>query len=123
MAKDRLWVLLVDDDAGILKVLAQSLEHEGFYVARAADGEAALELYRRWGSDFDWVITDHQMPRKRGVDLLLEVRAINPTQKCVLMSASLPSLPQPMLAGCQVLSKPFRTSELIEAMRGLSQGT
>ena len=65
-------VLLIDDETDILQVVSFMLKLEGFEIAEAENGEAALiELAR---SNFDIVICDYMMPRMDGITLLKKVR-------------------------------------------------
>ena len=53
-------VLIVDDDAGVRRMLARSLEAEGYAVALAADGGAALVEIERSAPDL--ILLDVTMP-------------------------------------------------------------
>jgi DNA-binding NtrC family response regulator len=65
-------VLLIDDETDILQVVGFMLKLEGFEIAVAENGEAALmELSK---SNFDIVICDYMMPRMDGITLLKKVR-------------------------------------------------
>lgn len=65
-------VLVVDDEAGIRKVVRDALEQSGHEVEIAADGEEALSLLAQ--RSFDLIVTDLAMPRRDGLDLVREVR-------------------------------------------------
>jgi chemosensory pili system protein ChpA (sensor histidine kinase/response regulator) len=65
-------VLLVDDSLSVRKVVAQMLRKAGHQVVTAADGQEALELLEQ--QNFQAVITDLEMPRMSGFELLEEVR-------------------------------------------------
>lgn len=65
-------VLLVDDSLSVRKVLARRLGRLGFEVTPAQDGEEALELLRQ--GDFDALVTDLEMPRMNGYELIESVR-------------------------------------------------
>jgi diguanylate cyclase (GGDEF)-like protein len=66
-------VLLVDDDENFRAWLTQLMRRLGFAVQTAMDGEHALALLRE--SPFDLLISDYQMPRIDGFDLIRTVRA------------------------------------------------
>lgn len=68
----RLPVLLVDDSLSVRKVVAQMLRKAGHPVVTAADGQEALELLEQ--QPFQAVVTDLEMPRMSGFELLEEVR-------------------------------------------------
>jgi chemosensory pili system protein ChpA (sensor histidine kinase/response regulator) len=65
-------VLLVDDSLSVRKVVAQMLRKAGHQVITAADGQEALELLEQ--QSFQAVVTDLEMPRMSGFELLEEVR-------------------------------------------------
>ncbi len=65
-------VLLVDDSLSVRKVVAQMLRKAGHQVVTAADAQDALELLEQ--QPFQAVVTDLEMPRMSGFELLEEVR-------------------------------------------------
>ena len=66
-------VLLVDDSLSVRKIVSNMLERLGATVTTAADGQEALELILT-GHSFDAVITDLEMPRLSGFELVDELR-------------------------------------------------
>jgi len=66
-------MLLVDDSVSVRRVVSRMLERAGYVVVTASDGYDALELLRN-DSDFDVILTDLEMPRVSGYELLEEVR-------------------------------------------------
>jgi FixJ family two-component response regulator/signal transduction histidine kinase len=65
-------VLLVDDEAGIRKVLGISLADVGYEVHTAGDGRVALEKVKELLPDI--VLTDIRMPGMNGIDLLKSIK-------------------------------------------------
>ena len=65
-------VLLVDDSISVRKFVGQMLERAGFDVTTAVDGTEALG--RLGESAFDVMVTDLEMPRRNGYELLEDVR-------------------------------------------------
>ena len=64
---DRVRILVADDEAYILQVVALKLRNAGFEVLTAYDGEEALAAVRSYGVDL--VVTDLQMPGLTGIAL------------------------------------------------------
>lgn len=66
-------LLVVDDSASMRQIICDLLHELGFpAVDEAADGAAALELFRH--HVYDVVITDWYMPRTSGIELLRAIR-------------------------------------------------
>ena len=65
-------LLLVDDSVSVRKSIGQMLGRHGYQVTAVADGEEALEALRL--GSFDAVLTDLEMPRLNGYELIEEIR-------------------------------------------------
>jgi two-component system, NtrC family, response regulator HydG len=78
-------VLIVDDEKSNLESLGKIFEREGWRVALAGSGPAALEAVRR--EPVSVVVTDLMMPGMSGEELLRAVKAVSPETEVVLMTA------------------------------------
>ncbi len=78
-------ILVVDDEERMCQSLDSLLTKEGYKVDTAADGKAAVEIYRR--KPHDLVITDIKMPGMDGIRLLQELRHDDPDAMVILMTA------------------------------------
>src|SRR5216117_110982 len=65
-------ILVVDDEAAILRLLKEALSQWGYQVTGASSGAEALQALR--GDMFDAVITDIRMPDMNGLELLKEIK-------------------------------------------------
>jgi DNA-binding NtrC family response regulator len=74
-AKNR-HVLIVDDEEHVREALERVLEKEGYAVFTAADAEEALRILQ--ARAIQLLITDHDMPGMKGVELLKQVRESHP---------------------------------------------
>src|SRR5437764_9650538 len=79
---DKKKILVVDDEAQIIRVLRHILNAHGYAVRAAEDGEAALEVFREWTPEL--VLTDLQMPNIDGLELCRRVRKISDVPIIVL---------------------------------------
>ena len=108
-------VMLVEDERHISQVLERRLQAEGVEVVIARDGIQALECAR--GSRPDVIVTDLEMPRMNGLELLRALSA----------DASLREIPTLMLTarghladgegvpeGTRVVAKPFSARKVTE---------
>src|SRR5213593_65518 len=79
-------ILWVDDEIDALAPHRRFLETQGFTVASAAHGDDALALLRR--QPYSVVLLDEQMPGRRGLELIGEIRAIDPAMPVVMVTQS-----------------------------------
>ncbi len=77
-------LLLVDDEEGIRKVLKITLEHSGYSVSLASDGETGLAMFKELNPQI--VITDIKMPGIDGITLLKEIKEINPETEVIMIT-------------------------------------
>jgi DNA-binding response OmpR family regulator len=78
-------LLVVDDEDSQRTVLAGFLKKRGFAVLTAASADEALKAART--GSIDLVLTDLRMPGMSGVDLLKELRRLNPELQVIVMTA------------------------------------
>jgi DNA-binding response OmpR family regulator len=112
-------VLLVEDDEMLRRMLARTLDHEGFRVLEAGHGEAALLMVRSLSRPVDLVLTDIAMPVMDGFEFSRVFRALYPSIPVLFMSGALPRTSRgvPLLqVGTHLLLKPFGPDVLIEAV-------
>ena len=76
-------ILIVDDEPSILRSLQGILGDEGFQVAHARDGEAALRFIHE--QPLDLVLLDIWMPGMDGVQTLQRLQAIRPGLCVIVM--------------------------------------
>lgn len=77
-------VLLVDDEAGICKVLGLSLEDRGYEVYTAGDGEEALSIFQDENPPI--VLTDIKMPGLDGIELLQLIKEKSPDTEVIMIT-------------------------------------
>jgi signal transduction histidine kinase len=77
-------ILLVDDEAGIRKVLGIALTDSGYAVTTAENGEEALDQFRRLRPPI--VLTDIKMPDMDGIELLQHIKAESPDTEVIMFT-------------------------------------
>lgn len=114
-------VLLAEDDAQIRAVLATALESRGHRVVQAEDGPALRRAYDEMtgrGQRIAVLITDIDMPGRKGIDVLRELRRGGDTTPAVVITGSVEMRADPELDGDTVLvKKPFSIARLCEVVQ------
>ena len=77
-------VLIIDDDAGLLEAYTVLLEEE-FRVYTAASGQAGLALFQH--EDIDVVLLDIRLPDIDGMEVLRQLKAIDPDPEVLMLTA------------------------------------
>lgn len=78
-------IIVIDDESGVREMLADALHMQGYDVATAADGHSGLrEIYE---GDFDLIISDVNMPKVNGFELLERLRAAGNETPVILLTA------------------------------------
>jgi signal transduction histidine kinase len=77
-------ILLVDDEAGIRKVLGISLQDSGYDVLTAENAKEALRLFEALAPPI--VLTDIKMPDMDGIELLRQIKKKNPDTEVIMFT-------------------------------------
>lgn len=78
-------ILVVDDDAHILKLYKLELEEEGYDVTIAGSGKDAMEKFEQ--EEFDLVTLDILMPDVDGITLLRKMKELKPRMPIIMSTA------------------------------------
>jgi DNA-binding NtrC family response regulator len=115
-------ILVVDDDAIVIKSCRRILEAEGFEVMTVPSADEALEKVKC--NDFDLLLMDVKMPKHDGIFLMREIKKNWPNIPIIVMSG----YPTPetitdvlKLGATQFIPKPFRPDELTKVIRQVLQ--
>ncbi len=111
-------VLVVDDDRDHTQALAKVFERAGYSVRTACDGQEALELFTERPCDL--VISDLRMPRMNGMDLLRNIRMLNPNIAVIILTAfgEWTTYMDAMNCGClDYVNKPVRRDDILLSAR------
>jgi len=116
--KDKVKILIVDDEMGILDTLQILFRSEGFQVAVANSGREALDALSKERPDL--VLSDIRMPGAGGLEVLSKARELDPELPVILMTAqaSLQSAMRAVNEGAyHYIQKPFTNDELLTICR------
>jgi two-component system, OmpR family, response regulator MprA len=115
-------VMIVEDDASVRRMLERSLGAEGFEVAGAADGGAALALAENEAPDL--VVLDVAMPGMSGFEVCRRLRAKGLTGGVLMLTArdSVEDRVRGLESGADdYVVKPFAIAEVVARLRALTR--
>ncbi|NUN48366.1 MAG: response regulator [Candidatus Brocadiae bacterium] len=116
-------VLVVEDEAAILRLVAATLRGEGHTVLEAADGQAALAAARDCPGPIDLLITDSVMPHMSGGELSRTLAQERPGLRVLVVSGYLETAASES-PDTPFLRKPFTPDDLLRKVEEVlrSQG-
>ncbi len=110
------YILVVDDEARMRKLVKDFLMAKGFSVLEAEDGEKALEIFRAEKNQIELVLLDVMMPKQDGWSVLRQIRQENKKLPVIMLTARVEE--QDELFGFELgvdeyISKPFSPKILV----------
>jgi two-component system, cell cycle sensor histidine kinase and response regulator CckA len=119
-------ILLVEDEPALREVTRRILLGAGYRVLVAADGVEALELAATHGPGIDMLLSDVVMPQMNGPQLAVELLALRPSIRVLLMSG----FAEPILdagghldPGVALIEKPFSGPALLATVAQILERT
>jgi DNA-binding response OmpR family regulator len=117
-------ILVVDDEPDIRCLSAEVLIDSGYDVDAAADGAAAWQALQT--KAFNLLITDNNMPKVSGVELLKKLRAARMALPVIMATGTLPIwdlAPHPCPLPAAILLKPYTIEELLGTVTKVLRAT
>jgi DNA-binding response OmpR family regulator len=111
-------ILVVEDDIFIRQLSTEVLIHSGYEVDAAADGAAAWQALNT--DSYDLMITDNNMPKVSGVELLKKLRAARMALPVIMATGALPKeefTRYPWLQPDATLLKPYTVAEMLRTVK------
>ena len=108
----------MDDDFELRQLSSEVLARSGYQVDLAADGHAAWQALQ--SQRYDLLITDNEMPKVSGVELVKKLRTGGATLPVIMASACIPEEElerHPWLQLAATLMKPFTIEELLQTVK------
>ena len=125
MADTNMKFLVVDDFSTMRRIVRNLLKELGFQnVDEAEDGIVALSKLR--GSQFDFVVSDWNMPNMTGIDLLKEIRADDNLKHLPVLMVTAEAKKENIVFAAQAgangyIVKPFTAATLEEKLNKIFQ--
>jgi len=111
-------VLLVDDERFLRQLYTEVLTDANYEVDTAEDGQVAWDALQ--GNRYDLLITDNDMPKVTGVDLLKKFHAARMTLPVIMVTGTDPGeelTRHPRLQPDVILLKPYSPEEFLQAVK------
>ncbi len=118
-------LLVTEDDDAVREIAVSILRSAGYKVLEAANGDEALEVYKRYGGPVDLLITDVVMPGMSGRKLAERLGAMCPGIKVLYMSGYTDNIIAHhgvLDEGMKFIQKPFSRSDLLKRVRRVLSG-
>ena len=117
-------ILVVDDDSDLRLLYADVLALPGYHVDAAEDGAAGWEALQ--ANRYNLLITDYNLPKLTGVELVRKLRAAHMAVPVVMAAGRLPThelarIPSLQLAA--TLVKPFAVDALLDTVKNVLRAT
>jgi DNA-binding NtrC family response regulator len=106
-------ILIVEDEVNQRKLLKKILSKEGYDVEEAGSGEEGIDLFFK--GNFDLVLLDRKLPDKEGIEVLRDIKKINPIIPVIIITAfaNVANAVEAMKEGAfHYLTKPIDPAEL-----------
>jgi DNA-binding NtrC family response regulator len=107
-------ILIVEDEVNQRKLLRKVLSKEGYIVEEAGSGEEGVDIFFK--GIFDLVLLDRKLPDKEGIEVLRDIKKINPIVPIIIITAfaNVANAVEAMKEGAfYYLTKPVDPDELI----------
>jgi DNA-binding response OmpR family regulator len=115
-------ILLMEDDAQLLEIIAEFLEENGCKVSPVSDGQEAMD--KIYEERFDILLLDVKVPFMNGFDLLSKIRSEGNETPAIFLTSlnSMEDLSKAFESGCDdYLKKPFELRELLLRVKTISK--
>ena len=109
-------ILVVDDEKDVRDFLSDLLEDEGYYVSRAEDGIAAMDMIKAVKPDL--ILLDLMMPKETGTDLYRKIHHKKEFEAVpVIVISGLPGRHIAVSKTVPVFDKPIDETKLLEEVK------
>jgi CheY-like chemotaxis protein len=113
-------ILVAEDEESVRNVLTEILDHAGYTVLPARDGEEALRVFEEHADAIDLSLLDVMMPRVGGREVMDRIQARRPRMRFLFSSGYSEGAVHTnfiMRTGLRLISKPYRRKALLTAVR------
>ncbi|NRA35369.1 MAG: PAS domain S-box protein [Polyangiaceae bacterium] len=112
-------ILFAEDEESVRGITTKILEQAGYLVRAAADGEAAVALFKEHADDIQLLLLDIVMPKLSGAEAMISMREIKPEIPVLFCSGytSSSNSERGIPDDADLLEKPYRPNVLLDRVR------
>jgi len=117
-------ILVVDDEEPIRSLVRKILTKDGHDVMEAENGQIACDMFS--SADIDLIVTDLVMPEKNGIEMIMEIKRLNPNVKVIAISGGIGFSGQidllsvaSLLGAKHIIKKPFGVEDIRNAVNDM----
>ncbi|GFZ27123.1 response regulator transcription factor [Lactobacillus corticis] len=115
-------ILIVEDDNSVAEMMGLFFKKEDWNEDLATDGEQAVEMFKANPEKYDMITLDLNLPKKDGIQVAKEIRAISPKVPIIMLTARDTESDQVLGLGIgadEYVTKPFSPIALIARIKAL----
>ena len=115
-------MLIIDDEDVVRHAARATLEHSGYTVFEACDGQDGMDLFSRLHDRVSAVLLDLTMPRMSGFEVWRRLQSMRPEMPILISSGfdeSEAALQFGGVASIEFLKKPYTAATLIRKVQGM----
>src|SRR5690606_30339986 len=119
-AREKVSILIIEDEEGIARILQLELEHEGYRTGLARDCRTGIEM--ALSGEWDLILLDVMLPELNGIEVLRRLRQHDQRVPVILLTArnTVPDKVSGFETGANdYITKPFAMEELLARVRNL----
>ena len=106
-------ILIIDDDAAILRTFSRIFQRNGYCVSVAEGGREAIEKLR--SNSYDVALIDLRLPDMEGTELFPLIQSTSPKTLKIMLTGKIP--PEETVAGADAfLNKPIQPEQLLSVI-------
>ena len=108
-------IVIIDDEADLVNLFQEALEHNGFKVCAFTDPIQAFNTLEKKIKEYGLILSDFRMHNLNGYELCTKLRQLNPELEVILMSAY--DTIECDISKFTIVKKPILVAQLLQIVR------
>lgn len=114
-------ILFVEDEDALREFVREILENKGYMVLTAPEGVEGLRIFNLFKDTINLVISDNEMPRMNGVELIRQIKNQSPKTKTIFATGNAEAIKNsyPDFNSDSILEKPYDIVRILQVVRSV----